>query len=61
MDYSSPGSSVHGILQVRIPTAGDLPDPGMEAVFSMSSASAGEFFTTEWWCKWFEPGELVTI
>ena len=36
MDYSPPGSSVHGILQARIlkwvamPSSGDLPDPGIE-------------------------------
>ena len=36
VDYSPPGSSVHGILQARIwselpfPSPGDLPDPGIE-------------------------------
>ena len=36
MDYSPPGSSVHGILQARVlewvafPPPGDLPDPGTE-------------------------------
>ena len=37
MDYSPPGSSVHGILQAQIywsglpfPSPGDLPDPGIE-------------------------------
>ena len=34
MDYSPPGTSVHGILQARIlepfPPPGDLPDPGIE-------------------------------
>ena len=36
MDYSLPGSSVHGILQARIlewvaiPSLGDLPNPGIE-------------------------------
>ena len=36
MDCSTPGSSVHGILQagilecVAIPSPGDLPDPGIE-------------------------------
>ena len=36
MDYSLPGSSVHGILQVKklewvaFPSPGDLPNPGME-------------------------------
>jgi len=50
MDYSPPGSSVHGILQARLlewlpfPSPGDLPDPGIEPVFP---ALAGGFFTTE--------------
>ena len=36
MDYSPPGSSLHGILQARIlewlsfPSRGDLPKPGIE-------------------------------
>ena len=36
MDYSLPGSSVHGILQARIlewvafPPPGDLPNPGIK-------------------------------
>ena len=36
MDYSPPGSSVHGVLQARIlqwlpfPSPGGLPDPGIE-------------------------------
>ena len=39
MGYSLPGSSVHGIPQVRIlgglpfPSPGDLPDPGIEPGF----------------------------
>ena len=47
MDYSPPGSSVHGILQARIlewvpfPSPGDLPDPGIEL---KSPALAGGFF-----------------
>ena len=53
MDYSPPGSSVHGILQAGILewlpflTPGDLPDPGMETACLASPALAGEFFTTE--------------
>ena len=49
MDYSLPGSSVHGIFQARIlsrlpfPSPGDLPDPGTKPI---SSALAGGFFTT---------------
>ena len=36
MDYSLPGSSIHGIFQVRVlervafPSPEDLPDPGIE-------------------------------
>jgi len=36
MDYSPPGSSVHGILQARLEWAaipGKLPDPGIEPRF----------------------------
>ena len=50
MDWSPPGSSVHGISQqeywnrLPFPPPGDLPDPGME---SMSPALAGGSFTVE--------------
>jgi len=50
MDYSLPGSSIHGISQTRIlewvaiPSSGDLPDPGIEL---SSIALAGGFFNTE--------------
>ena len=50
MDYSLPGSSVHGIFQARIlewvafPSSGNISDPGIEP---MSPALAGRFFTTE--------------
>ena len=53
MDYSLPGSSVHGISQARIlewvafPPPGDLPDPGIKPVSLASPALAGGFFTTE--------------
>ena len=53
MDSSSPGSSVHGILQagtlegLPCPPPGDLPNPGIERVSLMSLALAGGFFTTE--------------
>ena len=53
MDYSPPGSSLHGILQARIlewlpfSSPGDLPDPGIEPVSLMSPALAGRFFTRE--------------
>ena len=51
MDYRTPSSSVHGILQARIrsglpfPTPGDLLDPEIGPVFLISPALAGEFFT----------------
>ena len=56
MDYSPPGSSVHGILQARILERvaissfppGDLPDPGIEPVFLSSPALASGFFSTTW-------------
>ena len=50
MDYSPPGSSVHGILQARIlvwvamPSSRDLPDPGIEPTSLTSPALAGGFF-----------------
>ena len=52
MDCSLPGSSVHGIFQVRIleqvpfPSPGDLPDPGIELESLMSPSLVGRFFTT---------------
>ena len=52
MDYSLPGSSLHGILQgrilkwVAISCSGDLHDPGIESVSPASSALADRFFTT---------------
>ena len=58
-----PGSSVHRFLQARIlewlpfPSAGDLPHPGIQHA---SSASAGEFFTTEPPRKPFEGWKAVT-
>ena len=46
MDYSLPGSTVHGISHARIllPPPGDFPDPGIEPA---SPALVGGFFTTE--------------
>ena len=47
MDYSPPGSSVHGIFQARIlkglpfPTLGDLPYTGIKPA---SPALVGRFF-----------------
>ena len=52
MDCSPPGSSVHGIFQVRIlkwvaiSFPGDITDLGIEPGCPASPASAGEFFTT---------------
>ena len=50
MDYSPPGSSVHGISKARtlvglpFPPPGNLSHPGIELA---SPALAGGFFTTE--------------
>ena len=52
MDYSPPGSSVHGIPQARIlewvaiPLSKSLPDPGIELESLTSPALAGKFFVT---------------
>ena len=54
MDYSPPGSSVHGILQARIlewgafPPPGDLPDPEIEPVSPVFCI--GSLFTTSHLC-----------
>ena len=59
MDHSLAGSSVHGILQVRIlewlpcPSPGDLPNSGMELTIVTSSALAGGFLTTR--ASWGAP------
>ena len=51
MDYSRPGSSVHGISQARIlewaafPIPGDLPNPGIRLCIFMSRALTGGFYT----------------
>ena len=66
MDYSPPGSSVHGILQARIlewvamPSSVGLPDPGIKPV-SHFPALAGGFFTTS--ATWEAPpfGEWLVI
>ena len=58
MDYSLPGSSVHGILQARIlecvaiSFSRDLTNPGMDPMSPASPALAGRSFTTE------PPGKL---
>jgi len=52
MEYSLPGSSVHGILQARIwggllcPPPWDLSNPGIEPSSLKSPALAGKFFPT---------------
>ena len=56
MDYSLPGSSVHGILQARILEGlsrhppRDLPNPEVETMSLTSPALAGGLFTanTTW-------------
>ena len=52
MDWSPPGSSVHGILQARIlkwvampPPPEDLPDPEPEPMSLKFPSLAGRFFT----------------
>ena len=51
IDYSLPGSSVHGILQAKVlsglpfPSPGDLPDPGIKPRSPASSALTKVFFT----------------
>ena len=50
MDYSQPGSSVHGIFQARIlgqvaiPTPGACPNLGIKLSSLVSPALAGGFF-----------------
>ena len=53
MDYSLPGSSVHGISQqeywsgLPYPPSGGLPNPRVEPTSPVASALAGRFFTSE--------------
>ena len=55
MDYSLPGSSVHGIIQARMghflsgspfPTPGDLLNPGIKPTSLTNPALAGRLFIT---------------
>ena len=52
MDYSPPGSPVHGESPgkstgwLAMPSSRDLSDPGIEPVSLRSLALAGKFFTT---------------
>ena len=63
LDCSPPGSSVHGILQARIleeirsPSPGDLPDPGIKPASLMTPALAGGFFTPS--ATWEAPNAFV--
>ena len=53
MDCSLPGSSVHGVLQARIPewvampTPGDLPDPEIKPAPPAPPAQQTDLFTAE--------------
>ena len=59
MDCSPPGSYVHGFSRSEywsgspFPPPGDLPDPGIEPMSSMSPALGAGFFITE------PPGHLA--
>ena len=52
MDYSLPGSSVHGTHQARIlqwvamPSSRDLPNTSIKSTSPVSPALANRFFTT---------------
>ena len=48
MDCSTPGFTVHGIFQARIPFPfpGDLPDPEIETTSPASPVLVDRFFTT---------------
>ena len=67
MDWSSPGSSVHGIFQavllkwLPVPPPGDLPNPGIEPKSPVSSALAGVFFTTKPFLSYFSVQQKLTI
>ena len=51
VDYSPPGSSVHGVLQasildwVAMVSSRDVPDPGIEPTSLASPTKADRFFT----------------
>ena len=63
MDWSTPGSSVHGILQARIwewvtsPSSRNLPNPGIEPMSLASPALVGGFFTTS--ATWEAPSSFT--
>ena len=60
MDCSSPGSSVHGILQARIlewvafPPPGDLTDPGIEAKSPAAPALQADSLLLSHWGRVIE-------
>ena len=60
MDYSPPGSSVHGILQewVLFYPPGDLPNPAIELGYPTTPALAGRFFTTS--TTWAAPYNIYS-
>ena len=59
MDYSLPGSSVHGVSQARIPEwvaisfSGDLPDPGIEPGSPALQADSLPSATREYIHLWY--------
>ena len=66
MDYSPPGSSIHGILQERILecvvisfSRGDLPDLWIEPTSLFCSALGGGFFTSS--ATWEAQGRLMDL
>ena len=68
MDYSPPGSSVHGILQgiilewIAVPSSRDLPNPDIKPGSLTSPALADGFFTTSaTWEAWARPDNIGVI
>ena len=64
MDYSAPGSSVHGVLQGYLSglpclPPGDLPNPEIKPPSLKSPALAGEFFTTN--ATWYKVHADYTV
>ena len=65
MDYSLPGSSVHGIFQARIlewvpfPPSGDFPDPGIKPTSSASPALAHGYLPSDPLGKHFCPSHIL--
>ena len=66
MDCSPPGSSVHGILQARIPDGSSGKESGCSAEDMGSipglEKSPGDVFSLAWELPWTEePGELQSM